>query len=274
WLLVLAGVGFGVAAFFSLGLSGMLMWGISTGKFSAAEVTGTPETWAAETAAYLGSFGDVFLQRATESAFALPMLMIVFGPQLFALMLVGMLLFRSGFFEGRWSTRNYVLIGLCGWTVPAALVLLLNLHVNALGWPADWAMGWLQLAYGFLVPVQAIAMGSLLILFFTRSPKALLTRTMAACGRMAFTNYLLQSLLATTFFYGYGLGYFGKFGYFEQLGVVGLIWAFEIALSVLWLSRFKYGPLEWLWRAATYGKLPSLRKDLRKPAGAVVSGHA
>ena len=84
---------------------------------------------------------------------------------------------------------------------------------------------------------------------------------LAPVGRMAFTNYLSQSLLGTFVFHGWGLGYYGT-GYARQLLAVLAIWAVNVLFSHLWLARFRYGPLEWLWRWATYGRRPQLRRDV------------
>ena len=77
-------------------------------------------------------------------------------------------------------------------------------------------------------------------------------RPLAAVGRMALSNYLLQSLIATTLFYGYGFGLFGQVG--PALGLLTTIAIFtaQIPISVWWMGRFQFGPVEWLWRALTY----------------------
>jgi len=82
---------------------------------------------------------------------------------------------------------------------------------------------------------------------------------LAALGRMALTNYLLQSLIFTTMFLGYGLGLLGEVGPALNVVVTLLIYTFQISLSVWWLERFRFGPAEWLWRSLTYGKLQPMR---------------
>ena len=87
-----------------------------------------------------------------------------------------------------------------------------------------------------------------------------LQRKLSAVGRMAFTNYLTQTLICTLFFYGHGLGLFGYFERWEQLLFVIGVWGLQMVWSDLWLKRFNNGPLEWLWRCATYLKVMPLRK--------------
>lgn len=81
---------------------------------------------------------------------------------------------------------------------------------------------------------------------------------LAPVGRMALTNYILQSALGTLFFYGYGLGHWGL-PRAQQVLYVLVVFALQLLLSRWWLAKFRFGPLEWLWRWATYGKRPSLR---------------
>ena len=76
----------------------------------------------------------------------------------------------------------------------------------------------------------------------------------AAVGRMAFSNYVFQTLLCTIFFYSYGFGMFGKTGPVANLFIVFVVWGIQIPLSVWWSKRFRFGPVEWLWRSLTYGK--------------------
>ena len=69
---------------------------------------------------------------------------------------------------------------------------------------------------------------------------------------MAFTNYILQTLICTTLFYGHGFGLFGKVERLGQLAIVLMIWGVQLILSPIWLRHFSFGPLEWMWRSLTY----------------------
>jgi uncharacterized protein len=85
-------------------------------------------------------------------------------------------------------------------------------------------------------------------------------RMFAPVGRMALTNYLLQSLVCTLIFYGYGLGLAGEVDRTAQLVMVVLIFACQMSFSTLWLQRFNFGPMEWLWRSVTYLALPAMSR--------------
>jgi uncharacterized protein len=80
---------------------------------------------------------------------------------------------------------------------------------------------------------------------------------LAAVGRMPLTNYLLQSVLCTAIFYGWGLGFWGRAGALIQLALAfAIFFGLQVPFSVLWFRRFAYGPLEYLWRLASYGRRP------------------
>lgn len=81
------------------------------------------------------------------------------------------------------------------------------------------------------------------------------SKALASVGRMALTNYLLHSIICTTLFYAYGFGLMGKVEIWQGIVLTIVIFILQIPFSKWWLSRFKYGPFEWLWRSLTYWKL-------------------
>jgi uncharacterized protein len=87
---------------------------------------------------------------------------------------------------------------------------------------------------------------------------------LAPAGKMALTNYLMQSLIASSVFFGYGLGFWGQWGRVELALFVIMIFIVQLVFSNLWLRFFHLGPMEWLWRALTYGTLPTMRIDAGK----------
>ena len=88
---------------------------------------------------------------------------------------------------------------------------------------------------------------------------------MRPVGQMAFTNYLMQSLLVGLYFYGVGFGMFGKLQRYEIYYVVGATWLLQIIWSHIWLRYYRFGPLEWAWRSLTYWKKQPFRKANPKP---------
>ena len=88
---------------------------------------------------------------------------------------------------------------------------------------------------------------------------------------MAFTNYILQSLVLGWIFYGYGLGLFGRIGPAAGLALAVALYAVQVIVSRWWLDRFRYGPIEWLWRTLMYGQVPALRlHGQARPPGRIV----
>lgn len=81
-----------------------------------------------------------------------------------------------------------------------------------------------------------------------------ITKALSAVGQMSLSNYILQSIICTYIFYGHGLALFGDLDRAAQGFAVLMIWVFQLVLSSFWMSYFRYGPMEWLWRSLTYGK--------------------
>ncbi len=97
-----------------------------------------------------------------------------------------------------------------------------------------------------------------LVVMMLHSRKFSGIKALAPYGRMALTNYLTHSLVFSTIFYGYGFGYFGTERIWQLACVCAMV-LLQVPLSRLWLSHFRYGPMEWLWRAITYWHLPAMR---------------
>ena len=84
---------------------------------------------------------------------------------------------------------------------------------------------------------------------------------MAPVGRMALTNYISHSFITLWLFHGYGLGLFGKVGVWQGILLTVIIFVLQIFWSRWWLRRYRFGPLEWLWRSLTYGRRQPLKRD-------------
>lgn len=110
-------------------------------------------------------------------------------------------------------------------------------------------------------PLLCIGYVAAIALLFERTRMRRLLLPLASAGAMPLSNYLLQTVIATTIFYSHGLGLFAALGAAPGFVIAVTIFAVQLVLSRLWLSRFRYGPLEWLWRGATYGRLPAIRRS-------------
>jgi uncharacterized protein len=176
------------------------------------------------------------------------------------LMLVGMALMKWGVFSGSRSTSFYVKCIAWGMGLGLPIVALGVWDMHRSGFDI------LRSFYGFqsLNYVGSLGMSLAyvaIVVLLTRSANSIITRIFAPMGRMAFTNYLTQTLICTTVFYGYGLGYYGSIPrwqlFFVFVPVVLIVQAF---VSSLWLRHFRMGPAEWLWRALTYMTRPAMRE--------------
>ena len=174
------------------------------------------------------------------------------------LMMIGLGLFKTGFLTGRAPTWVYALVLLVGGGTLAALGWLEWREMIA-GPDANPTGGLDKVAGSFAILIT-LAYVSMLILL-TRFGARGLTGVLAPVGRMAFTNYLTQTLIMTTIFYmPWGPRLFGSVEPAGLWGIVGAVWVAQLIWSPLWLSAFQMGPLEWAWRCLTYGRLVPIRK--------------
>lgn len=175
-------------------------------------------------------------------------------------MLIGMGLFKSGFLSGRAPIWLYLLSIIAG--AASLAVIWQQAMINwALEFEVIHMVARGALANAGLSIFVSIAYASVLILLVKAGVKVL-TEPLAAVGRMAFTNYIAQSLIMTTIFWGgRGFGLFGEVDRPTLMGIVGLVWLAQLIWSPLWLAKFQMGPLEWLWRRLSYGKGVSIGKQ-------------
>lgn len=201
---------------------------------------------AAEVAAARGSYPSLLAWRWANNTDPFTFLP-AGGLETLGYMLLGMAGLRSGFLGGRWNPARYRHIA--GWTLAVTLPLSVVLAAADLisGFdPRIVFLAALTLATPLHLPM-VLAYAALVIALVR--PGGWWTTRLAAAGRMAFSNYLGTTIVCTTLFYGYGLGLFDRLDRAQLYGVVVLVWAVVLGWSKPWLARFRYGPLEWLWRS-------------------------
>jgi len=177
------------------------------------------------------------------------------------LMLIGMGLMKMGVFSAARSTKFYGVLAAVG---------------LAIGWPLAFIGARLSIenkfdmVKTFLIDGQFNYFGSffaalgytgLVMLWCKTGGVTGLKARFAAVGRMAFTNYLMQTLICTFIFYGWGLGYFASFERWMLPAFVIGVWAIQLILSPIILARWRMGPMEWVWRSLTYWKVQPMRRD-------------
>lgn len=204
-----------------------------------------------------GSWADAVGQRLRDLGASLSAILII-GPEVLGMFLIGSWFARSGALAT--PVRFERLYRRLRWgALPIGLVLML---VSAC-WVPYVAPGSFSAASGMAYALSSVAgllmcLGYLGWIVHLRAHLAWL----APMGRMALTHYIGQSLVCTWLFYGYGLGAFESMPRFWQVPFALALFALQVVISHVWLRHFRFGPLEWIWRALTYGRWPPLRRSV------------
>ncbi len=187
------------------------------------------------------------------------------GPDIWALMLIGMGLFKLGVLQGERPSRFYVRMALVCYGIGIPLntlstygMISSNFDIVAtLFWNTPYQIGRVALALGH---------ASVLIVLVKSGSLRWLTNRLAAVGQMAFSNYISHSIIYALVFYAPGLRLMGQLQRYQLYYVVLAIWILNLVWSPIWLRYFRFGPLEWCWRSLTYWQRQPMR---RAPADAL-----
>jgi uncharacterized protein len=219
---------------------------------SAATITG-------DIALHQSGFVPIFLDKIQNDLFG-PFVLLTYNlAETLPLMMIGMALYKNGFITGQWTAEQYRRWGMRLTAIGTVILTAIAFGLIYSDFPillmvnASYAWNWpsqLLMTIGY----AALLIG--LIRTFQSSPWMM---RVAAVGRAAFTNYLGTSLLMTFIFYGWGLGLYGSVGRVELYLFVLGAWALMLLWSQPWLVRFRYGPLEWLWRSLARRQLQPMR---------------
>lgn len=252
---------------FAVGLSllfALLVWAAARGGSpldSAGSMRAAQEVIEAQRLAYgQGSWAQANVQRLADLRHMVGGILIT-GPEIFGMFLIGAWFARSGALAD--PARFASLYARLRWiAMPVGVVLMLA----SAAWHPYLAPGEFTVRTGLSYAMAAVA--SLLMAlgylgWIVQARHGL--GWLAAPGRMALTHYLLQSLLCTWLFFGYGLGFFEQLPRAWQVVFAVALFALQVGVSHLWLARFRYGPMEWLWRAMTYLRWPPLRRTQQTP---------
>ncbi len=186
--------------------------------------------------------------------------LVFFGGRIVGVMFLGMALFKLGFLTARWSVLSYaicVVIGLgLGWPLAAYGATAMV--------ESGWALNtiWVMLGSNYIAMLLVAFGYASVVMLVCKAPWLKIVRYPFACaGRMAFTNYLSQTFIMVFIAVGgIGLGQFGQLERVQQAQLVMAVWVFQLIFSMLWLQVFRMGPLEWLWRTLSYGKIQPILK--------------
>lgn len=248
-------VPFGVAMMLDAGMN------LSDEFFAEMEQNWKPDQMAidAELAAYRGSWLE---QMPTRSSTALSFELFLFPMMFFwrasGLMLLGMAFYKTKMLTGEWSMRRYQIGAILGLGIGWALAAVSLYWCESNDWALKSSMfegSQFNVLGSVVAAIGYICVGCMLCKI---NWLPAVRHAFGSAGRLALTNYLMQSVLVTLVFYGHGLGYFGYMSRLEQFGVVLTIWGLQLVISPIWLSKFRFGPAEWLWRSLVYWKVQPL----------------
>jgi len=221
----------------------------------------TPEALAERVATYQAGWLDSRPTNALGALIGQLSSMTLFAGRVIGVMFFGMALFKLGFFTAQWRARSYLISAVLGLGVGLPPIWLAASHAVETGFALD----------GLWIHTMANYVGSLfvslgyasLVMLACKAPwLALVRKPFAAAGRMAFTNYLTQTLTMVFLTVGgIGLGLYGELERMQQVQIVLAIWVVQLIWSPIWLAFFRYGPFEWLWRSLTYGKLQPIGRQ-------------
>lgn len=226
------------------------------GKFAHASAPARQQV-----ALYRSDYTTIVSERFRKQWYNPIVNVVMFLPETLSLMLIGMALFRSGLLRGAWSLER-----LARWRNRCLAVgIIANLAL--LWWQFSSGLNpitllaatfWLSVPFDFIMSVGYAALFMGLAQRFATS--AIMARV-AATGRAAFTNYLGTSLCMAALFYGWGFGLYGHLSRIEVYGPVLGMWAIMLLWSKPWLDRYRFGPLEWLWRSLARLQVQPMRRS-------------
>jgi uncharacterized protein len=209
--------------------------------------------------AYRGGYWKLFAHRAKSVLHWHSIFFYKYGVlDALLAMLFGMALYKGGVLSASKSAAFYAAGMVCGYALGIPVLSYLTLESVRTAWDPMAQMGLMSVyEYGRLT--MGFGHLCLALLIFRLGWLRPLTWLLARTGQMALSNYLLTSVLMTLYFNGYGLGNFAKLERHQLVFVAASMWSINLVLSPIWLSRFRFGPVEWLWRTLTYWKRQPMR---------------
>lgn len=178
-----------------------------------------------------------------------------------AMMLIGMALIKLGVLTGTAPRQLYVRLALLGYAIGIPLRIWLAAERIA----ADFSpvVTWPWITYQIARVAVTLGHVGLFLMLWQMLRSSMIMRALAAAGRMAFSNYIGQTIAANLIFTGIGLGLYGTLNRAPVFAMMIAIFMLQLAFSVWWLGRYRFGPLEWMWRSLTYWKRQPMRRAAR-----------
>jgi uncharacterized protein len=209
-----------------------------------------------------GSFAEIVRMRLEEYQNILGGILFFF-PNVLAMFLVGVVLARKKVFEDLEANKAFFK-KLLLYSLPLAIIgnWVYATYASDVSYTnMNWVLVLTLAAHGFGGPAMTFVYISAVAHIFRKGYFKSLTNALAKTGRMALTNYLSQSIIATTIFFSYGLGMYGRVNIWQGMILTLAIYVVQVIWSYYWLQHYRFGPMEWLWRTLTYGKKQKMRKS-------------
>jgi uncharacterized protein len=209
-----------------------------------------------------GSYGELY-EYQSERRFKTEVIYLYYGVwDILIFMMLGMAFFKNGVLTGKASSKIYWALMIGGLGIGLTLSYfrlqpMIDYKFDIFNYTKNVKFEFYQISRVF----RALGILGLIMILFRANAFKWLVNLFRPVGQMAFTNYLMQSLLGGIIFYGIGFGMFGKLQRFEIYYVVAAIYLFQIIFSHIWLRFFRFGPLEWAWRCLTYWKIQPFKKE-------------
>ena len=233
---------------------------IETWDAIVKEEKATPEELKEEIAARSKGYWSIVMHKLPVNQFMQTRFLyfIAFWDTL-AMMLWGMAFFKLGILKGVKSNKFYGLMALIGYGIGITInyfetANIVHSNFSIMSFYENF------LTYQFGRIPTTCGHIALIMLFVKSGILPFLQKSLAAVGQMAFTNYIMHSIVCNIIFLGYGFSMYGKLQRYELYYIVASIWIFQLIVRPIWLKYFRFGPLEWVWRSLTYWQKQPFKK--------------
>ena len=220
----------------------------------------TPEQLKDEIAARNKGYFSIVMHKAPENQVMQTTFLYLYDFwDILAMMLMGIAFLKTGILKATKSNRFYLIMALIGYVIglttnyfETTQIISNNFSILSIYKAFNtYHLGRVFTTFGHI---------AMIVLFIKSGWLPFLQKSLAAVGQMAFTNYIMHTIICITIFMGFGFAMYGKLQRYELYYIVFSIWIFQLIVSPIWLRYFRFGPLEWMWRSLTYWKRQPFRK--------------
>jgi uncharacterized protein len=229
-------------------------------KALVAERKPSPEKIKEDIVSRHKGYFSILMDKASMNQFMQTYIMYrYFFWDMFSMMLLGMAFLKNGIFRATKSNSYYLMLALAGYSIGLATNYLETSYVVSNQF-AVIPMERVNITYDLGRVFTTFGHVAVIMLFIKSGILPFLQRALAAVGQMAFTNYIMQTIICNTIFLGFGFGLYGMLERYELYYIVFGIWILQLIWSPVWLHYFRFGPLEWGWRSLTYWEKQPFKK--------------